>query len=307
MTFWKKQKPSYEKAMDWFKQNMVADKGVIVHTKERVPYPEVTGYFIPTLYHWGEKELARTCTRWLLSVQLPDGSFPAPDCVTPYTFDTGQIMRGLCAAINDVDGAEQALRRASDWMLSQIEDTGQLSTPTTELWTGIANDLIHTYTLPPLIAAGKLLDVPEYIEKAQFVLDYYKRQEDLVPFNRLSHFHAYAMEALCELGELDMARQGMVDVERCQRRDGSIPAYPDVDWVCSTGMAQYAIIWYTLGDKVRAEKALNYLEKIQNKSGGFFGSYGKGAQYIAGAEISWGVKYFLDAHHLKRGLESDNA
>lgn len=298
---------SYLQALDWFKQNMVADKGIIVHTKEQVPYPEVTGYFIPTLYSWGEDELARTCTRWLLSIQLPDGAFPAPDCTTPYTFDTGQIMRGLCAAINDVDGVEQSLRRACDWMLTQIEESGKLTTPTTELWTGIANDLIHTYALPPLIEAGKLLDVPEYIEKAQFVLDYYKRQEDLVPFNRLSHFHAYAMEALCELGELDMARQGMADVERCQRRDGSIPAYPDVEWICSTGIAQYAIVWYTLGDKSRADNALKYLEKIQNKSGGFYGSYGKGAQYIAGAEISWGVKYFLDAYHLKLNMEGKHA
>lgn len=307
MPFWQKRTPSYVRAMDWFKQNMVADKGIIVHTKEPVPYPEVTGYFIPTLYHWGEKELAQTCTKWLISIQLPDGSFPAPDCVTPYTFDTGQIMRGLCTAINDVDGAEQALRKACDWILTQVEDTGQLTTPTTELWTGIANDLIHTYVLPPLIEAGKLLDKSEYIERAQFVLDYYKSQDDLVPFNRLSHFHAYAMEALCELGELDMARRGMADVERCQRRDGSIPAYPNVDWVCSTGMAQYAIVWYTLGDKPRADKAMKYLEKIQNKSGGFYGSYGKGAQYIAGAEISWGVKYFLDAYRLKLNLECKNA
>jgi malonyl-CoA O-methyltransferase len=206
-----------------------------------------------------------------------------------------------------VVGAEQALLKACDWILKQIEDTGQLSTPTTELWTGIANDLIHTYVLPPLIEAGKLLDKPEYIESAQSVLNYYKSQDDLVPFNRLSHFHAYAMEALCELGELDMARRGMADVERCQRRDGSIPAYPDVDWVCSTGMAQYAIVWYTLGDKTRADKAMKYLEKIQNKSGGFYGSYGKGAQYIAGAEISWGVKYFLDAYRLKLNLEGKNA
>ena len=97
MFFWQKKKPSYERAMDWFKQNMVTGQGIIVHTKQPVPYPEVTGYFIPTLYNWGEKELARTCTKWLLSIQLPDGAFPAPDGV-PYTFDTAQVMRGLCAA-----------------------------------------------------------------------------------------------------------------------------------------------------------------------------------------------------------------
>ena len=90
------------------------------------------------------------------------------------------------------------------------------------------------------------------------------------------------------------------DVARVQRRDGSIPAYPDVEWVCSTGMAQYAIVWYVLGERERADRAMAFLEKIQNPSGGFFGSYGKGAKYIAGGEISWANKYFLDAWRLKR-------
>ena len=306
MLFWRKQKPGYERAMEWFKQHMVADKGIIIHTKQPVPYPEVTGYFIPTLYNWGEQELARSCTKWLLSIQLPDGAFPAPDGV-PYTFDTGQIIRGLCAALDDMDDIEAPLRKACDWVLAQINEEGRLTTPSTELWSDIANDLIHTYVLPPLVQAGKLLGVPEYREKAEFVLAYYKKQEALVPFNRLTHFHGYAMEALCEMGELELASQGMADVERCQRTDGSIPAYPDVDWVCSTGMAQYAIVWYTLGKKAQADKAIRYLEKIQNKSGGFYGSYGKGAKYIANAEISWGVKYFLDAYRLKLQLEGKHA
>lgn len=306
MFFWKKKKPSHERAMDWFKANMVPGQGIIVHTKQPVPYPEVTGYFIPTLYSWNEPELARTCTRWLMSIQLPEGAFPAPDGV-PYTFDTAQIMRGLCAAVGDVEGAEESLRRASDWMLTQVDPGGRLLTPSTELWTDIASDLIHTYALPPLAQAGKLLGVKEYEDAATFVLAHYKQRDDLVPFNRLSHFHAYAMEALCEMGELELARQGMADVARVQRPDGSIPAYPDVEWVCSTGMAQYAIVWYTLGDTQRADRAMAYLETIQNKSGGFYGSYGKGAKYIAGGEISWGVKYFLDAWLLKQRAEGQHA
>lgn len=306
MIFWRKRKPGYERAMDWFKANMVPGQGIIVHTRQTVPYPEVTGYYIPTLYQWGETELARTCTRWLMSIQLPDGAFPAPDG-TPYTFDTAQIMRGLCAAIDDVSGARESLRRASDWMLTQVAEDGRLMTPSTELWTGIASDLIHTYALPPLAEAGRLLNEPKFTEAARFVLEYYKKQPDLVPFNRLTHFHAYAMEALCELGELELAAQGMADVERAQRADGSIPAYPDVSWICSTGMAQYAIVWYTLGKREPADRAMAYLEKIQNKSGGFNGSYGDGAKYISGAEISWAVKYFLDAWRLKQAGDGKHA
>lgn len=306
MVFGFGRKRSDEKALKWFKDNMIDEKGVIVHTRMREPYPEVTGYFIPTLYQWGERELARTCTRWLLSIQGDDGSFPAPDG-TPYTFDTGQIMRGLCAAAGDVEGAGEALKRASDWILTQIDDEGRLNTPSTELWGDIANDMIHVYVLPPLVEAGKKLGSEEYLQAAKTVLEFYKSQEDLVPFNRLAHFHAYIMEALCELGETELARTGMAEVESLQRRDGSVPAYPDVNWICSTAIAQYAVVWYRLGNKDRADRAVRYMERIQNPSGGWYGSYGKGAQYISGAEISWAVKYFLDAKYLKRESEAGNA
>ena len=52
---------------------------------------------------------------------------------------------------------------------------------------------------------------------------------------------------------------------------------------------------------------MRYLQKIQNKSGGFYGSYGPGAKYISGGEISWAVKYFLDAWRLKQQRETSHA
>ncbi len=303
----RKQKPSYERAMDWFRQHMVADQGIIVHTKQPVPYPEVTGYFVPTLYNWGERELARACTRWLLSIQLPDGAFPAPDGV-PYTFDTGQVMRGLCAALNDMDGVEAPLRKACDWMVKQVAPDGRLTTPSTELWTGIANDLIHTYALPPLAEAGRLLGVREYEEAARFVLVLLQEAGGAWYRSTGCRISMPTRWRRCaSWGNSTWRTRGMADVERCQRRDGSIPAYPDVEWVCSTGMAQYAVVWYTLGNRQPADRAIRYLEKIQNSSGGFYGSYGKGAKYIPGAEISWAVKYFLDAHLLKRRGEGNHA
>ncbi|MGC2047895.1 MAG: hypothetical protein WA635_04710 [Gallionella sp.] len=87
--------------------------------------------------------------------------------------------------------------------------------------------------LPPLIQAGKLLGVPEYIEAADTVLSYYRQQDALVPFNRLEHFHAYAMEALWELGEVELATRAMADVARCRRPKGTrIPDYMHVEDLC---------------------------------------------------------------------------
>jgi len=77
------------------------------------------------LYRWGENELARTCVKWLLSIQLDSGAFPASDGVA-YTFDTAQVLRGLLVATNDVPGAEAAARRAADWLLTQIDTNGRV-------------------------------------------------------------------------------------------------------------------------------------------------------------------------------------
>jgi len=84
-------------------------------------------------------------------------------------------------------------------------------------------------------------------------------------------------------------------VEKLQRPDGSVPAYPGVDWVCTTGVAQYAVIWYKLGRRAAGDRAMDCLMRRQNRSGGFFGSYGRGAEYFPDKEISWAVKFFLDA------------
>jgi malonyl-CoA O-methyltransferase len=92
-----------------------------------------------------------------------------------------------------------------------------------------------------------------------------------------------------------------------QKKDDSIPACPDVDWVCSANRAQYDVIWYRPGKREPADRAIRSLEKIQNKSGGFVGSYGKDSDYIPNAETSRAVKYFLDAWRLKLQGEQPGA
>jgi malonyl-CoA O-methyltransferase len=287
---------SCEKAIKWLKNNIHPNQGLMISSNQNVSYTEVTGYTIPTLYQWGEKELAGNLVLWLIQQQNEDGSFSAPDG-TPYTFDTGQVIRGFLAGLKDLPDAEKPLRKACDWILNQVQPDGRLATPSTEMWTNVADDRIHLYVLPPLIEAGVRLNEPKYVDAAHSVLNYYKRRKDLVDFNTLSHFVAYIIEALCDLGEIDLAKAGMEQVIALQRKDGSLPAYKDVSWICSTGVAQFAIIGYKLGVNENADKAMHYLETIQNRSGGFYGSYGKGADYFPKEEISWAVKFFLDANY----------
>jgi malonyl-CoA O-methyltransferase len=65
-------------------------------------------------------------------------------------------------------------------------------------------------------------------------------------------------------------------------------------------MAQLALAWYKLGHREPADRALDYLVTLQNPSGGFYGGYGKEANYFTDQEISWAVKFFLDACYWKK-------
>ncbi len=299
-------KSSFEKGIDWIKTHKARNGGVVVHHKTTEATQEVTGYMIKTLYNAGEKGLAYELARWEASVQQPDGSFVAPNGV-PYTFDSAQVIRGFLAVHEDLPEINKNLMRACDYVESQITPEGRVLTLSYDAWKSADGEVYTEYTnlyvLPPLLQAGQKLHEPKYVKAALRGMEYFKQKKDLVEFKpgfaTFSHIFGYMMEALVELGEVELAKEGLKQVAKIQRADGAIPAYPGVNWICSTGIAQLAIAFYKLGYREPADKAITYLEKIQNPSGGFYGSYGKGAKYFPKAEISWAVKFFLDAYMLK--------
>ena len=76
------------------------------------------------------------------------------------------------------------------------------------------------------------------------------------------------MEALCDIGETELARRAMEKVSALQREDGSVPAYQNVNWVCSTGLFQFALVWYKLGEREKGNRAFRYACSLQNPTGG---------------------------------------
>jgi malonyl-CoA O-methyltransferase len=292
-------------AVRWVKNNQVPGGGIAVHHRTTDATQEVTGYLIPTLMDVGEQELAIALARWESGVQRDDGSLAAPDGV-PYTFDTAQVARGFLAVLDHVPALEPNLRRACDYVAGQIGSDGRVNSASLDMWKltdgSVLTDYCNLYVLPPLIEAGERLGEPRYIEAARRAVEYFRRKSDLVTFKReaatFTHMFGYMMEALVDLGELDLAERGLAQAEAIQRPDGSIPAYPGATWICSTGMAQLAIAWLKLGRREPAVKAVRYLERLQHLSGGFFGSYGRGAIYFTREEISWAVKFFIDAELL---------
>jgi malonyl-CoA O-methyltransferase len=304
-----------EPAVAWIRRNTLPGKGIIVHSRQRVPYPEVSGYYIPTLLNIGERGLAHQYASWLRTVQLPDGSIGAPQGSFGYAFDTGQVIRGWVAILPQLPEVETSLRRACDWLITTADSaSGRLRVPPPGAdWSlgprGEVNEGIHLYSLGPLRQAGELLGEKRYLDFVTKSVSYYLKRADLTSFDRpnaLGHFYAYIQEALEELGYADIAKKGMASVARYQRRDGSVPGYRDVPWVCSTALAQLAKVWYALGETDRADRALDFLSQLQNASGAFFGSYGVRANYFPAQEISWAVKYYVDAQQMRIARHFDS-
>jgi malonyl-CoA O-methyltransferase len=303
------QNESVARAIGWIKKHRIPGGGILTHHKHTVASQEVTGYLIDTLFHAGEKELAIDLARWEASVQRSDGAFAAPDGV-PYTFDTAQVIRGFLAVMDEYPQIEGNLRKACDYVAGRITPDGRVTTPSYDMWQVQSGTQFSPYTdlyvLPPLMYAAKRLSEPRYRDAATRALEAFKKHGDLVEFKpnigTLSHIFGYMMEALVELGEGDLARKGLRQAAAIQKKSGAVPAFPGVEWICMPGMAQLALAWYRLGEPELADRAVEFVKTLQNPSGGFYGSYGAGAQYLPQEEVSWGVKFFIDCFIVTKTL-----
>lgn len=310
----------FNRAILWIRNNTISGNGITVTSKEKVIYPEVTGYYIPSLLQWGERDLAISFAKYLCSIQKEDGSWYDSADREPYVFDSAQILKGLVAIRKIMPEVDDHIIKGCDWILSNMQPDGRLTTPSKDAWGNdedFCSELIHIYCLSPIRDAGKIFNRPDYLDAVNKVLNYYKREklEKIKNFSLLSHFYAYVMEGLFDLGEVELCRESMERLEKYRNSKNGIPGLNDVPWVCSTGMFQLAIVWYKLGDLERGNSLFYYALSLQNKSGGWYGSYPapgfmarfyrgkKRPYYFPDAEISWAVKYFLDALALKEKLE----
>lgn len=283
-------------ALGWIRAHESQTGGILVHSGNANAYPEVTGYLVPTLLRYGERELAARLARWLVCIQRADGSYTSADGV-PYVFDTGQVLRGLLAARGIVRGALEAGRSAATYLCSEMIDGGRGGFGTR--YSGSIPESVHLYVLPALHAAAEVLKQSEFRVAADRCLEYYLASKDFLQMSDLTHFLGYQLEALIDLGLANKARAVLDALREQQSADGSVRGMGGASWVCVPGLAQIAVCWYKVGQWQPADKALAWLEAHQQPSGGFHGSYGPGASYFPNAELSWAVKFYLDAHSLR--------
>lgn len=239
------------------------------------PYPEVTGYYIPTLLRAAQvydrpdlTELAHQAGDWLEETSLPSGAICrkqwTPTNKTPSVFNTGQVLDGWCALLEKTAEERWArpARRAADWLVLQMEADGS--------WIRSAfNDVPHSYYSRvswPLARLGKLIGEHRYLEAAQRNLDWVVRQQDADGWFRLAgftpdevpttHTIAYVLEGLAEAGilldesrYLSAARLGAAAMLRVYDRQGYLPGRLGAGWSsterwrCLTGDAQTGLVW----------------------------------------------------------------
>jgi glycosyltransferase involved in cell wall biosynthesis len=251
----------------------------------QAPYPETTGYAIPTLLacaqdgmDWLDRRRAieRRCldlASWLVSIQQKSGSITSGTTShvgPPTVFNTAQVLDGLAAAarhFSDTRIADAALA-AGRWLLSVQDDDG--------CWrrglSGLTVQTPASYNVrsaAALFRAGQLLDEPTFtaaaIRNADWVLSQQREngwfENNCVLDNDqpLTHTIGYTLEGLLDLAISTGNERWLASVQTASRHlwplvgsggwlSGRFDARwrPRASWVCLTGSSQLAAVWYRL-------------------------------------------------------------
>ncbi|MCI0485697.1 MAG: hypothetical protein L0229_03760 [Blastocatellia bacterium] len=107
------------------------------------PYPETTGYIIPTFLRYARvcesqarsekaealRKRAERMAEWLTTTQMECGAIPGGTIgreAVPTVFNTGQVLQGWCHAYREFqdETLKERLVRAARWMVSVQDDDG---------------------------------------------------------------------------------------------------------------------------------------------------------------------------------------
>jgi hypothetical protein len=298
------------------------------------PYPETTGYIIPTLHRpfrqSGDPALRASIAAaiaWLKSVQKEDGSFTDLHG-RAQVFDTGQILIGLNYLAEQAPefADEDMLARAARWLAQVQQADGSFVARA-------YNDTAHSYYArvgAALAAAGRILNEPGLRRAGEANLKWVLAQQrpngffQNLSFDRsppFLHTMIYVIEGLldghAELGDaalLDAAVRFAEPLLAISRRDRLLRSQYRQDYTvanaekCLTGLAQWACVCLRLAghfrrSDYRAEglKTIDYLKRRQIRrgdgrcNGGLWGSAPAWGRYMRLSIPNWGVKFFIDA------------
>lgn len=298
------------------------------------PYPETTGYIIPTLLkayqRYGIQEFytsVKIATMWLKKIQNDDGSFNDLQRNTQ-VFDTGQILIGfnyLYEFFPEFE-IEQYLIQCATWLCQVQNDDGSFQKCA-------YNNIPHTYYSrvgAALIQAGNLLNNQDFVRCGQKNITWTINQQRENGFFKYASFHftppylhtiIYTLEGLLEAYKILKHNNILDSILLCSDKLLEISGSRDLilfsqyheDYEpanrekCLTGIAQWAGVCFdifviTNNEKYYHEalKNIYYLKSKQifssdqNLNGGLPGSLPINGQYLKFAIPNWGVKFFID-------------
>jgi hypothetical protein len=307
------------------------------------PYPETTGYIVPTLHQLFRQsgdpillESVGSAVAWLKSVQRDDGSF-ADLYGRSQVFDTGQILLGLSYLTEHAPelSDEGMLARAARWLAAVQKADGSFVARPCDI-------VSHSYCArvgTALAIAGRLLRDDRLRnagianlrwtlvqQKPNGFFRHLSLDESSPPF---LHTMVYVIEGLldgyAEIGDasfLVAASRFAEPLLAMSHRDRGLFSQYNEDFSvakggkCLVGLAQWAGVCLSLanlkGDEsFRAEgmKTIEFLKRLQIRcgdsrlDGGLWGSDPPWGRYMRFSIPNWGVKFFIDAM-LHSGVES---
>lgn len=294
-------------AIEWIRRAHAATGGQgiskgydLVRRRWYPPYPETTGYTVPSLLNasvvLGEPELRRlalSLADGLLELVTPEGGVAhwADPRTGPIAFDTGQVVFGWLAAY-DASGDERylaAARTAGDWLVSVQGDSGS--------WVdhqhlGVEK-VIDTRVAWALLELHSRTSWESYRRAAVLNLEWAMQHQDADGWFRqcafaegedpITHTLAYAARGLLE-GGLLLSREDCIGAGRLvgdallarQRGDGWLASTYGPGWretsasCCLTGNCQMGLLWLRLhelsGDRAyrtAAELAVSFAARTQ--------------------------------------------
>ena len=259
----------------------------------RAPYPETTGYIIPSFFDYAVRsgdvmyrDRALRMADWLETTQMPSGAFPSgllgPN-PSESVFNSGQILFGLLRAYRETENPRyiERARMAADWLVGVQDADGA--------WRRFAYfGIPHAYYTR---VAWALIDLAEVAERDEY-RDSGVRQIRWALDQRHSN--------------------GWFDINSC---DGYLAGKVDAMWratasySCLTGSAQLAGLLLSLPRRDAhpdyVTTALNLNAQIKETQelhssypgvrGGIAGSDPIWGAYVPYWYLNWAAKFFLDA------------
>ena len=286
---------SVERACNWILQNQQKNGGVSAFSGSLHEYPEVTGYIIPTMLQYGFQDEAMAMAQYLSAMANPDGSFSASDSGRVYLFDTAQALRGLNAIRKITDQYASLQQKTGEYLFSALARHHGLF-PKNYTDDPIIPETIMLFALPPMLEYAQSVNSGEKTTLVFQAAERYLQEPEALSAKTLTHFLAYQIDGLIDLGYSEAVKPIFERLLASQREDGAIPAYEGAGWACITGCSQLAICLYKLGMRDPADRLMAWVERYMEADGGFLGSVGPGADYFEDREPSWAVKFYLDAY-----------